>query len=73
LSLKQIPTAGTLAALAKVPTRLAASDADAQRRLVEWGYALADVPIHNVPSRSSRGTLPFVHNIAIEFGSALAA
>ena len=33
------------AALAKVPTRLAAFDADVQKRLVEWGYALADVGV----------------------------
>ncbi len=33
------------AELARVPTKLAAFDADVHRRLVEWGYALADVGV----------------------------
>jgi NTE family protein len=33
------------AAMAKVPTRLAAFDPDVQHRLIKWGYALADVAV----------------------------
>jgi NTE family protein len=33
------------AAMARVPTRLAAFDPDVQQRLIRWGYALADVAV----------------------------
>jgi NTE family protein len=33
------------AALARVPTRLAAFEPDVQQRLIRWGYALADVAL----------------------------